>query len=136
MSQRPDQSKSKVHTHNLTFQFYLYSEKEMDQVYIPIASAPYLLFPNEKQPLKKLLEQELPLKLDIEFDFVVRAEQSEKKLKIPYDKFSQHSEPEGDRRLSFKKLKSYLQANEAELELPKDWLKDEDLLANVLSLVC
>ena len=41
---------------DLTLNFYLAIEKEMDSVYYPIAAAPYFLFLNEKRPIKKLLE--------------------------------------------------------------------------------
>ena len=87
----------------------------------------------------------MPLKLDIEYEFMIPPAEGEtgspvkKKLKIPYTEFGYLSEPavtDGNKRLSFKKLRHYLAEHETELELPKNWQKNDELLANVLSLVC
>ena len=71
MHHRTDKSKSFSLNLQILPVFIVALEREMDQVYHPIASAPYLLFPGEKRPIKKLLEQSLPLKLDIEYEFEI-----------------------------------------------------------------
>lgn len=63
------------------------------QIYYPIATCAYKLFPGESKPITKLLEQELPLKLDIEHDYISTelspdGKPVKKKLVIPYAELS------------------------------------------------
>jgi len=71
---------------------FLCTGLELDpSIFYPIAACPYLLFPGEKKPISKLLSAELPLKVDIEHEYVPLnpeigpdGEPVKKKVTIPF----------------------------------------------------
>ena len=93
------------------------------QIYFPIATCAYKLFPGESMPIKKLLEQELPLKLDIEHEYNsteigADGKNVKKKLVIPYAELSQFDESDTQGAYTF--LTDYLKRHQEELKLPTD----------------
>ena len=65
-------------------------------LYYPVATCPYRLFPGETKPITKLLTAELPLKLDIEYEYDTdekdpadNSKKLKRKIVIPYSEVSQ-----------------------------------------------
>ena len=64
-------------------------------IYYPIISCPYKMFPGEKKPISRLLREELPLKMDIEFEHETQekgpdGKNIKQKFVIPFEDFSKY----------------------------------------------
>ena len=99
-------------------------------IYYPIATCPYRLFPGETKPITKLLAAEMPLKLDIEYEYETDEKDPEddlKKLKrkivIPHNELSK-IEDTGKHHLAYDFLIAFIKERQAELKIEgdvRDW---------------
>ena len=98
-------------------------EEISTSIYYPIATCPYRLFPGEAKPISKLLSLDLPLKLDIEYEYDTEEKDpadTSKKLKrkvvIPYSELEKIVDT-GSSHQAYDFLIAFIKERQSELKI-------------------
>ena len=112
----------------------------LPQVYYPIATCPYRLFPGETRPLEKLLAAELPLKLDIQHEYETEEKNPDgtrvkHTIVIPYAELAKFEF--GARHSAYNFLVDFVSQRKEELKIegdPSSWPVLQELLFAVCAV--
>ena len=117
-------------------------EEVSPTIYYPIATCPYRLFPGETKPITKLLSTEMPIKLDIEYEYETDEKDptdESKKLKnkfvIPHSEWSKIEYDASKPHQSYDFLVGYVASRQHELKVKGD-IREWPHLQQMLFSVC